>query len=316
MKTVEDIFNSMAGEYDDLSDLWYSWLFSRLHYFITKNVICNKFPKKVLDVGCGTGLQSYLFASAGCKVVGFDIAEDLIDIARKKGSYFEPKKLELFPIYHDFVLKYNNLIRKYMNKNHSSLNYCEPEFYSGDATNISYSDQTFDHVNCCGSVLSFIPNYKKAISEIARVLVKNGTFLIEVEGKWSFNILYQLLDPLFRGKFEINTKFKEGLKFITKKPTRNIKINFPFGDYKNPVHMDLKLFTSYSLKRLLKYYGLKVEKKWAIHSITNMIPCTYLDNLKPSNRLKKMFYFLARLEERLPFYIPGSSLVLFGRKIV
>ncbi|MBN1802541.1 MAG: class I SAM-dependent methyltransferase [Candidatus Lokiarchaeota archaeon] len=312
---MEDIFNSMAGEYDDLSDLWYSWLFSRLHYIITKNVICTKLPQKVLDVGCGTGLQSYLFASAGCKVIGFDIAEDLVEIAKQKGTEFQPYKFELFPVYHEYVSKYNKFMRANIKKKIPSLNYCDPEFYTGDATNISYPDNTFDHVNCCGSVLSFIPNYKKALSEISRVLVKNGTFLVEVEGKWSFNIIYQLLDPLFRGKFELNTKFKEALKFITKKPTRNITIDFPFGDYKNPVHMNLKLFTSYSLKRLLKYYGLMVEKKWAIHSLTNLIPCTYLDNLKPSTRLKKAFNFLARLEERLPFYVPGSSLVLFGRKI-
>ena len=63
-------------------------------------------------------------------------------------------------------------------------------------------------------------------------------------------------------------------------------------------------------------YGLKVEKKYSIHFITNLIPCTYLDTLKPTKRLISLFKFLARLEEKFPFYLPGASLVLYGRKIL
>ena len=33
-KAIADIYNSMAYEYDDIKDLWYSWLLTRLHYMI------------------------------------------------------------------------------------------------------------------------------------------------------------------------------------------------------------------------------------------------------------------------------------------
>jgi ubiquinone/menaquinone biosynthesis C-methylase UbiE len=315
MANVQEIFDNMATEYDDLSDLWYSWLFSRLHYFISNKVIRKDFPNNVLDIGCGTGFQSYLYAAAGCKVIGIDISNELIKIAKDKERFFDPDKIRLFPEYYDYVKKYNQLIRENIQKIIGKFKYIPPKFYYGDATSISYNDNEFDHINCCGSTLSFIPNYDKAISEFARILKKGGTFLIEVENKWSFNIIWQILDPLVHGKFQINNKFKKGIKFLTKKFTRNIWINFPFGDYDKPVNMRLKLFSVYTLKRELMKYGLKVEKKYSIHFITNLIPCTYLDNLKPSKKLILLFKFLARLEEKCPFYIPGASLVLYGRKI-
>lgn len=315
MVDVQDIFDNMAQEYDDLSDLWYSWLFSRLHYFIAKNVIDNNIPIKLLDVGCGTGFQSYLYAAAGYEVIGIDIAKELINVANKKKTLFDPTNLTLFNEKYDYVKKYNQLIRKIIKKNRRKLDYSSPNFYYGDATKISFNGNEFNHINCCGSTLSFIPDHMKAISEISRVLKIGGTFLIEVENKWNFNLIWYVLGSLIHGKFHFNNRFRAIIKFFITKFFSNIWINFPFGESDKPVNMKLKLFTFYSLKKDLMKYGLKVEKKYSIHFLTNLIPCTYLDTLKPSRKLIKFFKFLAHLEERFPFYIPGSSLVLYGKKI-
>lgn len=315
MMNVQDIFNNMADEYDDLSDLWYSWLFSRLHYLIASNVINNSYPKKVLDIGCGTGFQSFLYAGVGCNVYGIDIADQLIEIAKQKITNFNPEKLILFSEYFDYVKRYNYLIRNCIKNNERKSKYIPPNFFTGNAMNIDHNDDEFDHVNCCGSTLSYVPDHEKVISEMARVIKPNGTFFIEVENRWSFNVLWYVLDPLFKGKFEFNKDYAAGFKFLTTKPTHNICINFPFGEYDAPVNMKLKLFTSYALKRDLMKYGLKVKEKWAIHSITSLIPCTLLDCLNPSKKLIRLFKFLASLEEKLLFRIPGSSLVMYGKKV-
>ena len=97
MQDVKNIFNEMADEYDSLSDLWYSWLFSRLHYLIASNVLYKNYPKKTIDIGCGTGFQSFLYAGAGSNVYGIDIADELIKQAKKKIKHFNPAKLTLFP---------------------------------------------------------------------------------------------------------------------------------------------------------------------------------------------------------------------------
>jgi 2-polyprenyl-3-methyl-5-hydroxy-6-metoxy-1,4-benzoquinol methylase len=82
---VSYIFNEMRHDYDDLRDLWYSWLFSRLHYFIAKDIaaLWDSANRSVLDIGCGTGFQSFLYASVGARVTGIDIAEDLVAATRE-----------------------------------------------------------------------------------------------------------------------------------------------------------------------------------------------------------------------------------------
>ncbi len=315
MSDVKKTFNSMAAEYDNISDLWYSWLFSRLHYLIASKVLNKNYPEKILDIGCGTGFQSFLYASAGCEVYGIDIAEELIEVAKYKISNFNPQKIELFPPYYNYVIRYNKILNNFFKNNGRFNNYIPPKFYVGDAMNIQYNDEDFDHINCCGSTLSFIPNYKKAILEMARVLKKNGSFIVEVENRWNLNLLWYLLDPLFRNRYGLNNNLKDGLRILTKKFTQNMWTNFQFGEKENPVNMKLNLFSSYSLKRDLLSFSLKVDKKWTIHSITNIIPCSLLDCLKPSRKLISRFNFLAKLEEKLFFRMPGSSLVMYGHKI-
>src|SRR5437899_566419 len=112
-RQVAYIFNEMRHDYDELKDLWYAWLFSRLHYIIVNNVISGwrNQHNRALDIGCGTGFQSFLYAVCGARVTGIDIAEELINVAKEKATKFKRKfPLVLFPSYFDFVDRYNALI--------------------------------------------------------------------------------------------------------------------------------------------------------------------------------------------------------------
>ena len=84
---AEQVFNEMRDGYDDINDLWYAWLFSRLHFLIAREVLSTwdqSKPRLVLDIGCGTGFQSFLYAVTGARVVGVDISHELIRVAREK----------------------------------------------------------------------------------------------------------------------------------------------------------------------------------------------------------------------------------------
>src|SRR5579863_7993860 len=85
-QSVRQIFNDMAPEYDHLQDLWYRYSFSRINNIIRKRFARTGpgHPALVIDVGCGTGIQSLTFAELGYSVVGIDIAEDLLRIAEGK----------------------------------------------------------------------------------------------------------------------------------------------------------------------------------------------------------------------------------------
>lgn len=312
------IFNEMRDDYDDLRDLWYSWLFSRLHFYIAKHVICkwDQAPRKVLDVGCGTGLQSFLYGMAGAKVSGIDIADELVSVAREKISIFEPRfPFSLFVPHFRFVTKYDNAISHLIAAKAGPGKYVPPKFDVADATNLPFQDESFDHVNCCGSTLSFIKDYDKGLAEIARVLKRGGTFVLEVEAKYNFDLLWTVLDPLVFGALGFETSLKEAMGILFSSPGSHVTIDYPFGDMKDPVYMDIWLFSGSRLKRDLSRHGLRVEKTSSIHSITNLIPSTFLDSNDPSKPLVAAFRFLARIEESLPARIPGCSLVLFGKKV-
>ena len=51
-------------------------------------------PARLLDLGCGTGWTSAFFARRGYRVVGQDIAPDMIDYARQNKTRYEAAELE------------------------------------------------------------------------------------------------------------------------------------------------------------------------------------------------------------------------------
>lgn len=76
------VFDGTADEYDEIWEFpWYAWLFARLHTLIFHNIIRPYAPQMVLDVGCGTGFQSFLYAAFGARVVGIDVSPRMIHIA-------------------------------------------------------------------------------------------------------------------------------------------------------------------------------------------------------------------------------------------
>lgn len=77
------LFNKYR-ESDDIIDLWYSWIYSRLPFLLSKEVIQKFSPKNVLDIGCGTGFQSLLHYINGSQVIGIDSSVKMIKIAQRK----------------------------------------------------------------------------------------------------------------------------------------------------------------------------------------------------------------------------------------
>lgn len=98
---------------------------------------------KILDVATGTGKQAFAFAKRGYKVVGIDLSEDMLKVAKKKN-------------------KYENL-----------------KFEVADATNIPFEDSEFD-VSCVSFALHDIPLTirEKVLEEMVRVTKPKGIIVI------------------------------------------------------------------------------------------------------------------------------------------
>lgn len=315
MNQVSDLFNDMADEYDDVKDPWYSWQLTRLHYLIVKNVI---FPNKrldVLDVGCGTGFQSFLHGMFGNQVVGIDISEEMINKAKENIRNWQNKtKVNIIPEYYSFVNKYNKLILK-MHSKRQNQNRKNPEFRVANATKIPFKNSSFDHVNCVGSVLSFNPNYRKALHEMVRVLKPKGTLFLEIESRWNADTFWSFLDPLVKNKFGLNKSFTEGKRRLLTPFNQHLNTFFTINEGSEKLLMEYKLFTNYLIKQELQQFNLKILKHWTIHSITNIIPSSFLKpDSYPSDKLIYIFERLIQLEEHFPFQLPGFSLVYYCQK--
>lgn len=126
--------------------------------------------KLVLEIGCGSGAASCLFAKSGVNVVSVDITENGVNITKENA-------------------RIQNLKLKVLQE---------------DAENLSFPAGTFDFVFSWG-VLHHSKNTLKAFGEVKRVLKKGGGGLIMVYNKNSLryyiNGLYWLLlrGKIFRG---------------------------------------------------------------------------------------------------------------------
>jgi 2-polyprenyl-3-methyl-5-hydroxy-6-metoxy-1,4-benzoquinol methylase len=83
LKNVND-FNREA-EYYDLLEAKNQPLFDSIINFLTEVFVENN-VKNILDITCGTGAQSIPLSQKGFTVVGSDIAENLIEIAKLKSK--------------------------------------------------------------------------------------------------------------------------------------------------------------------------------------------------------------------------------------
>ncbi len=103
--------------------------------------------ERVMEIGCGRGVGTeIIFRRFGAREVhAFDVDPDMIALARNRLSGFPYDRLHLFV---------------------------------GDAAAIEAEDETFDAVFDFG-IIHHVPEWKKAISEVVRVLRPGGRFFFE-----------------------------------------------------------------------------------------------------------------------------------------
>jgi len=140
-------------EWDDAAESWVEFVRKGNDYYrdelnnpATFKLIGDVKDKLVLDLACGEGYNTRILAAKGAEVIGIDFSEKFIELAKR-----EEAKMK-------HGIKY----------------------YVQDASDLrEFSTSHFDLVTCFMS-LQDIKNYKKAISEVSRVLKNQGRFIFSI----------------------------------------------------------------------------------------------------------------------------------------
>lgn len=170
------MFNSIAPKYDMLNHLfsinidkiWRKKAVNMLYTGLSYEKKAED-EKKILDIACGTGDSTIALYKKGFSVTGMDIAESMMEIARRKSLSVKKKGVR--------SIKYT----------------------AGSAEDIPFSDISFDAVFIAFGIRNF-NHREQCLKEIYRV-IKPGGMLVIIELAKPENRMLKYLFDIYFNKF-------------------------------------------------------------------------------------------------------------------
>ncbi|MDG1328408.1 MAG: bifunctional demethylmenaquinone methyltransferase/2-methoxy-6-polyprenyl-1,4-benzoquinol methylase UbiE [Flavobacteriaceae bacterium] len=199
---VEKMFDTISGNYDGLNRLISFGTDLKWRKKVLKHII-NHQPESILDIATGTGDLAIKFAekTKASKIVGLDLSEGMLSVARKKVNDTELEN--------------------------------KVEFIKGDSEALPFDENSFNAITVSFGIRNF-DNLEKGLSEIFRVLKPNGALIIletSVPTKFPFKQGYQfhskIILPIVGKLF---SKDKVAYSYLSKSASV-----FPFGDRLNNI---------------------------------------------------------------------------------
>jgi SAM-dependent methyltransferase len=253
MDEVERLFDTMARAYDVLEP-WYEHLYARVHAIVRAALPAAVPGATALDAGCGTGFQTAILEELGYRAHGVDVSAGMLAVAHARC----PRAV---------------LVR-------------------GRLEHLPYTDAAFDAVACCGSTLSFATDPAAAVSELGRVLRRGGRLVLEVEHKWSADLVWMTLSAVAGNALGYGVSLRALWRALARPPAESCVVSYPgYGP--------LRLFTLAELRRLLAAAGLSAVRVRGIHSATGLLPSTLLHRPQLPRRLRRPYAVLCAIDTAL-----------------
>lgn len=277
LKIVKEVYDLMADEYDVFDPCTGPFFINSYrtcdHYI--RKMLPHWANKMVLDVGCGTGLQTLQFAKAAMRVIGIDLSERLIEKAKTKAE----------------SLGLNNV---YLIK--------------ADATCIPLEDNSVDYVSSYGDVIGHIPEYKKAIKEMTRVCRSGGIVTIEYDNKWHLGLMYSSKELLNAFRVRSEGDLRRWTYVYLRFPKKVDLI------YKTFTYSEIKSLLKESGLELMKIVGIHIFSSIIPPRYHTPFNNTYLFHNFFTSLIINVGKIDFVLKEIYPFNRMGSSSILISRK--
>ncbi|MBQ8702768.1 MAG: bifunctional demethylmenaquinone methyltransferase/2-methoxy-6-polyprenyl-1,4-benzoquinol methylase UbiE [Bacteroidales bacterium] len=132
-------FDTIARDYDRMNRLMTLGLDCRWRKRAVRELSTFHFPLSTLDVACGTGDMVVELMKHGCTVIGVDLSEEMMAIARQKAP--------------------------------------TATYMIADAEHLPFEDNSFDVVTCAFGVRNFV-HLEQGLGEMLRVLKPGGRMVI------------------------------------------------------------------------------------------------------------------------------------------
>jgi ubiquinone/menaquinone biosynthesis C-methylase UbiE len=164
-RDIDDRTKQVRAYYEKTAPSYETWVavFERAMLGDGRRWVCGQAHGNVLEIGVGSG-RNLPFYPAGARLIGIDLSPAMLEIARGRAA-----QLGLVA---DLSL--------------------------GDAQGLPFADSAFDSVVCTLSLCA-IPDERRAIAEVHRVLRPGGKFLVLEHVRSPIGIVrmgQRLLDPL------------------------------------------------------------------------------------------------------------------------
>lgn len=199
---VEEMFDNISDNYDGLNRIISMGIDQKWRKKVIDQITARK-PESFLDIATGTGDLALQFAARlpNTKIVGLDLSEGMLSVARKKitGTALET----------------------------------QIDFIKGDSEALPFEDNSFEAITVSFGIRNF-QNLEKGLSEILRVLAPNGLFIIletsvptKFPFKQGYGIYAKAILPLIGKLF---SKDKVAYRYLSESASV-----FPFGSALNNI---------------------------------------------------------------------------------
>jgi ubiquinone/menaquinone biosynthesis C-methylase UbiE len=223
--------DKISREWDEASKSWADFVRMGKDYYreemnnpATLRMVGNVKDKQLLDLSCGEGYNTRILAKKGARVIGMDCSKEMIKLARQS------EKRDRLGI----------------------------RYYVSDAADFKdLESECFDIVTCFMALMD-IERYEDAISQVARVLKKNGRFV------------FSITHPCFEygdtvgGEPIAEWKYDEEKENSAERRTAHLEVRRYFGITKCEVSWDMKRlvkpFRTTSFHRTLTDYFQALHK--------------------------------------------------------